>query len=306
MIIQKRMIGNYIFLVLSIISFPTRTSAQGFYDTAPRFGQNSIFGSTKSMGMGGIQMGVGGEGAALAVNPAAPGLLRKSEIQFSLVPYLNSTSNTFRDGTVSADKSGMPVGSFSLSLTSLKTEDEENPIRAGVFTVSYNRISVFHRKTVWEGETPLYQNNASQPSTNSIIDLYLAGANKPGTFPSQTILKDGNSDPIVFSDNFKNDLVMGYNAYLLDTSGGSFVSAFPRSDLLKAGYYDQTLNHGMWNFGYSVNIKEKTFLGVSIGYVRGNYSSEVQYGETIKNVYVNPGNSDFTYLQGFKGVNFQR
>jgi len=305
MIFQTRMIRNFVFLAFTSISVSTHSQAQGFYDTAPRFGQNSIFGSTKSMGMGGVQMGVGGEGSAQAVNPAAPGLMRKSEIQFSLMPYLNTTSNTFRDGTVSADKSGMPVGNFSLSLTTLKTEDEENPIRAGVFTVSYNRVSVFHRKTVWEGETPLYQNNSSQPSNNSIIDLYLAGANKPGSYPSQTILSDAGGNPIVFNDNFKNDLVMAYSAYLLDTSGGSFVSAFPRSDLLKTGYYDQTLNHGMWNFGYSVNIKEKTYLGVSVGYVRGNYTSEVQYGETIQNVYVDPSNPNFSYLQGFKGVNFQ-
>jgi hypothetical protein len=208
MIFQARMIRNFVFLALAIFAVSTRLQAQGFYDTAPRFGQNSIFGSTKSMGMGGVQMGVGGEGAALGVNPAAPGLLRKSEVQLSLMPYLNTTNSTFRDGTVSADKSGMPLGSFSLSLTSLKTEDEENPIRAGVFTVSYNRVSVFHRKTVWEGETPLYQNNSSQPTNNSIIDLYLAGANKPGTYPSQTILEDANGDPIVFSDNFKNDLVL--------------------------------------------------------------------------------------------------
>jgi long-subunit fatty acid transport protein len=31
----------------------------------------------------------------------------------------------------------------------------------------------------------------------------------------------------------------------------------------------------------------------------------VQYGETIKNVYVDPSNPNFSYLQGFKGVNFQ-
>jgi hypothetical protein len=98
---------------------------------------------------------------------------------------------------------------------------------------------------------------------------------------------------------------MAYDAYILDSSQNNFVSAFPRSDLRKSGYYDQALYQRNWNFGYSVNFKERLFFGFSIGHFRSNYSSEVQYGEEIQNVYVDPANPNYNYLQQFKGVNFQ-
>jgi hypothetical protein len=290
--------------ILAAAFFLTYTaSGQGFYDTAPRFGQNSIFGSAKSMGMGGVQMGVGADGSALATNPAAPGMFRKSDIQFSLNPFLTSTSNTFRGGEVNADRSGMPLSSFSISLTSLKNETEPGDFRAGVFTISYNTLGTFNRRSNWEG------NNSQPPSgsftDNSIIDVYLKNSNLPGFYPSNLIGTGANGDQLIFNDNFKNDLVMAYDAYILDSSQNNFVSAFPRSDLRKSGYYDQALYQRNWNFGYSVNFKERLFFGFSIGHFRSNYSSEVQYGEEIQNVYVDPANPNYNYLQQFKGVNFQ-
>ena len=299
---QKTLVRFWAVITISMFS-GSASFGQGFFDTAPRFGQSSLFGSAKSMGMGGIQMGTGAEGSALGVNPASPGMFRKSDIQLSLMPYLNSTTNSFRGSEVSADKSGFPIGSFSLSLASLKTEDESGDVRGGVFSVSYNRMAVFNRRSNWEGINNLYQQPNIQ-TDNSIIDGYLKNSNRPGFYPSN-LINPNPDNQLIFNDNFKNDLIMAYNAYILDTSGNEFVSAFPRSDIKKTGYYDQSLNQGMWNIGYSINVKEKVFLGFSLGHVRGDYKSTASYGEEIANVYVDPSNPNYNYLQGFKGVNFQ-
>jgi len=288
-----------------VVLFSATAGAQGTYDTAPRFGMNSIFGSVKSMGMGGVQMGTGADGAAQAINPASPGLLRKSDFQFGLMPFLNSTTNEFNGSTVTADKSGFPLGNISLALATIKDETEEGDFRGGVFTVSYNRVSYQDRKSNWEGESKLFKSPGVR-SFNSILDVYLVNSNQPGYFASD-LISSNPQDQLIFNDNFKNDLVMGYDAYLLDidSATGRFDSKFPLSDLKKTGYYQQNLKQGIWNFGYSINLNNNLFLGASFGHVRSKYISEVQYGEEIVNVYPNPSDPDFFYLQGFKGVNFQ-
>jgi hypothetical protein len=278
-------------------------SGQNYVEHIPRLGQNGPFGSVRSMGMGGIQMGTGAEGSALAVNPAAPGLLRKSDLQVSLMPYLHTSDNTFRGSAVSADRSGMPIGNFSLSLTNLKSETEGGDFRAGVFTVSYNRQAVYNYRANWEGNVPAVR-QAGVYLPNSIIDNYLDGSNRPGYFPND-LLSANPDQQLFFNDNFKNDLVMAYEAYILDTANGKFVSAYPRSDLQKSGYHAQKLNHGVWNFGYSVNYKDKLFLGFSFEHNRADYTGETQYAEEIRNVLVDPSNSNYNYFQGFTGVNFQ-
>lgn len=282
---------------------PACASAQGYFETVHRFGYHSLYGSAKSLGMAGVQMGTGGEGPALAFNPAAPGLYRKSDMQISFMPYLNSTRNTFRDGEVGAERTGLPIASFSMSLANLKEEMDDSDIRCGVFTISYNRRAVFTRKENYEGLSPVFS-APGQFRDNSILDGYLSGANLPGFTPSDLIASNPD-DQLVFNDNYKNDLVMAFEGYLLDTSQNRFVTAFPRSDLIKSGYHDQKLNQGIWNFGYSVNLRDKIYLGASFGYTSSRYEHEISYREEIRNVFVEPTNPNFSYLQGFRGVNFE-
>lgn len=298
---QKRL-GACILVGIFLSNFQSAYS-QYYYESVPRFGQLSPFGSVRAMGMGGTQVSSGAESGGQGINPASPALLRKSEMVFGLSPYLNSTENAFQNGLVTGDKTGFPIGNFSVAFVDQKNETEGGDFRNGVFTVSYNRQAIANRKTNWEGDVNA-QTGPGQFSPNSMIDVFLNNANTPGYYP-QDILAANPDNQLFFFDNFKNDLVMAYNAYLLDTAGGNFVSAFPVSDLTKSGYVDQKLLLGAWNFGYSVNYQNKLFLGASFEYQRGSYSSEVSYGETIRNVYVDASNPNYNYLQGFKGVNFQ-
>ena len=113
-----------------------KVKAQGFYDGPFRFGQNSIYGTVKRMGMGGVQMATGADATAQATNPASPALMRRSEIQLSLMPVVNRAENTYLGGMVEASKSRAPIGSFSLALSSPKDEIEPGAFRGGTFTMS--------------------------------------------------------------------------------------------------------------------------------------------------------------------------
>jgi hypothetical protein len=271
--------------------------SQGFYETAIRQSQQTIFGSPKAMSMGGTQMGIGADPSALGFNPAATGLARKSSIQFSLMPFLHTANSDFRGSEVSSEQAGMPFGSFGLSLTDKK--DDGEGFRGGVFSVSFNRTQQSSRKVSWEGESLFYREDGSE-SKNSIIDYWLDNLNQPGYRPADIIL---NPQP-VFSDNLKNDVVLAYDAYLLDTAGGSFVSAFPQSDLEKSGSFSQKMTTGNFNFGYAADFGDKFFLGFSVLYHYSGFSADIQYKERIRNVYVDLANPDYLALQRFKGVDF--
>jgi hypothetical protein len=286
----KNIFNWLIFLCLSIGS----AFAQGYYDNALRFGQNSIFGSAKSMGMGGVQMAMGADATAQGTNPAAPGLMRKSEIQFSLMPILNTSQNSFEGSDVEASKSRAPIGSFSLALCSPKDDIEPGSFRGGTFTISYNRMAVFDRKSNWEGTTPVFSGTGGIVD-NSIIDYYLSQVNTPGLFPSDVI---GNP-------NSPAELNLFYDSFVLDEdSAKNFTSFIPKGDVTKRGAWNQTLSQGSWNFGYSANFNDKIYIGASFGYVTSSFNLDLNYEETLINVLADPNSSNNAYFQQFRGFNF--
>ena len=269
---------------------------QGFIETAGRQSQQGIFGSPKAIGMGGCLMGTGADPAALGFNPAATGLARKSSFQASLMPYIHTANSSFRGAEVNSEKAGMPFGSFGLILAD-RREDGDG-FRGGVFSISYNRTQMTSNNLSWEGFSPLFQNGKAKK--NSIIDYWLDNLNQPGYRPDDIIQ---NPQP-VFADNFKNDVVMAYDAYLLDTADRSFVSPFPESDLDKSGSFSRTMNTGNWNAGYTADFGDRFFLGFSVLYHTSSSQSDVVYKEQIRNVYVDLANPDYSFFQKFRGVQF--
>ena len=267
--------------------------AQGYYDGALRFGQNSLFGSAKSMGMGGVQMAMGADATAQAINPAAPGLMRKSEIQFSLMPILNTSQNSFEGSNVEASKNRAPIGSFSLALCSPKDDIEAGSFRGGTFTISYNRMAVFDRNSNWEGTSLLIPGKAGIVD-NSIIDYYLANVNTTGLFPKDVI---GNSS--------YPDLNLFYDTFVLDEdSSGNFKKFIPKGDIIKRGAWNQKLSQGSWNLGYSANFNDNIYIGASLGYVTSSFNVDLNYEETLKNVLPDPNSINNAYFQQFRGFNF--
>jgi len=271
-----------------------KVNAQGFYDGPFRFGQNSIYGSVKSMGMGGVQMSTGADATAQATNPASPALMRRSEIQFSLMPTVNRAENTYLGGMVEASKSRAPIGSFSLALSSPKDEIEPGAFRGGTFTMSYNRLAVFDRNSNWEGKMPLVP-KPGDTVRNSIIDYYDRNLNTNELTPNNVI---GNSA--------YPDLNLFYDTYVLDVNpeDSLFTSFIPRGDVLKKGAWNQSLSQGIWNFGYSANFNDNIYIGASFGYFASTMNLNLNYQESLSNVAGNPRDPNFLYFQGFRGSDF--
>ena len=143
------------FSLIGLLLFvPAVVFAQGFSETAFRQGQQGIFGSVKAMGMAGCQMGTGADPSAMAFNPAATGLARKSSLQASLMPYLHTAASSFQGSLVNSEKAGMPFGSIGLSLSDRR--DEGDGFRGGVFSFAFNRTQLSSRTLSWEGYSPRF------------------------------------------------------------------------------------------------------------------------------------------------------
>ena len=275
---------------------------QGYYDSAIRFGQTSIFGSTRSMGMGGVQMAIGADGAAGAVNPASPAMLRRSEIQFSLMPIFTTSNSTFLKNEISSTNSSAPVGSFSVALSNMKEDKETGDFRGGTFSLSYTRTAHNDYLSSWEGSHLLSPRpgdtlNSAASGYNSLISYYLDNVNKPGLYPSD-VLRGGPFG------NGIDDIIMAYATYILDVDKNQFISVVPLGNVRQKGYWNQSQSQSVWNFGYSFNWKDRIYVGANLGIYRGNTSDRLQYTELQETVVVNPNNPNYSYLQGFKGFNF--
>lgn len=278
---------------MGILCLSSLALGQGYYDGVPRFGQSGIYGSTRSMGMGGVQMAFGADGSAGAANPASPAMLRRSDIQFSLMPNFGSSKSTFLGNEIDGSKTRTPIGNFSLALANMKDDIEAGDFRGGTFYLSYNRLAVYDYKNNWEG-TNLLSPRPGDTVSNSLVSYYMNNLNNPGLFP----------DDVVFKPGFE-DISLAYSTYLLDEYQGRFVSAIPYGNIRQKGSWDQKLSQGTWNVGYSFNWKDRIYAGANAGIYRGDYSAVLQYGETQETVVVNPNNINYSYLQQFKGFNFQ-
>lgn len=272
---------------------------QGYYDSALRYGQTSIFGSNRSMGMAGVQMATGADGAGGAANPASPAMMRRSDIQLSLMPSFNSSNSSFLGNEIGFTKSRTPIGSFSMALNSLKDDVEEGDFRGGTFFLSYNRTAFSDYKSSWEGTHLLSPRpgdtlNSAQSGYNSLVSYYLDNVNKPGTMPADILTSSNTSD-----------LALAYDVYLLDSINKQFISVIPFGNVRQKGSWEQKQSHGLWNIGYSINWKDKIYIGASLGIFRGETQAKVTYAETQESVVVNPSNPNYSYLQQFKGFNFE-
>lgn len=279
------------------LSLPYFSNAQGYFENAIRYGQSSPYGSVRSMGMGGVQMATGADATAQGTNPASSGLMRRSEFQFSLMPTFISTSTSFENGVVDASRFKAPIGSFTLALNDLKDDIQPGDFRGGTFTLSYNRMALFNQKHSWEG-TSLLSPKPGDTLSNSLIDYWLSKVNKAELFPSDLLGKGSFGGAI-------DDVIMAYRTYLLDVTQNRFISKIPLGDVLKQGFWNQSLSQGIWNAGYSANFKDKIYVGASLGYITCDFSTELQYGEQWKTVVANPSDPSFGYLQRFKGFNYQ-
>ncbi len=239
----------YKFILISIIQVSSIVVGQNSND-ALRLTIPGIISNARALGMGNTYVTQGNDYSAMVFNPAGLGLADKSQLSASLY-YRNfeNTSNFF--GNTNYNKNS--ATEFNQLGILFKTPATKGAL---VFAFGYQKDKDFTSTLAFNGYNP-NNNSMIQDLTSYNDDVpFLLGLSYP--------LFDQNDE------------------YIKDTT-----SISGRLNQNGVTYNEGGINR--YSFGTSIEAAEKVFVGLSINYLSGSFTSDREYYEDdINNFYVNP------------------
>ncbi|MFT4062932.1 MAG: hypothetical protein QM642_11320 [Edaphocola sp.] len=258
-------------LVGAFCLLPAMANAQNEID-ALRYGQTSSAATARLLSLGGAGGSLGGDFSSIAINPAAIGVYRSSEIMITPSLRFNSVKSTYLGSQHTDDNTKMTLNNFGVVFSTAKKgrSYEKSGWKAFSVGIGYNRIADFNSKGYYAG------NNAY----SSITEAWAADAKVNGT-------SDGMVPPYGF---------FAYEGYLTDDS----LNSIPYNNIIKnGGSLNQTKTWNTsggineWNLSLGGNYMEKLMLGGGISLTSYKYTRNAKYSEEDAT-----GNTDndFSYL----------
>lgn len=247
--------------MLSLVALAATTGtlyAQSYAPDALKFSQSNFGSTTRFKGMGGAQIGVGGDMSSLGANPAGLGLFTKSE--FSLTPefnnmvgkgsYLNTQTESTKD-RLNLNHLGVVFYSPSYRM---RGQDTQKGVVSTVFGIGYNRNNDFGAEFNYQGVN----------ANNSIADYFSDLANANG------IARNGLPQ-------------MAYEGFIIGEDADGF---FPQTDVnnnqakneVRSGSTSELTASG------ALNISNQVYVGLSIGLVNVRYTNDSEFVESGNNV----------------------
>ncbi len=257
-------------LVVAIVATTGTTYAQ-YAGDAIRFGNTNYGSSSRFKGMGGAQIGVGGDMSSLGGNPAGLGLFTRSE--FSLTPefnYATSKADFLNQRTSdSQDKMNLNhigVVWYSPSLK-VKGENAQKGLISTVFGIGYNRNNDFTQRYSYQGTNDV----------TSMRDYFAELANR---------YKDAAG---VIGANTLED--QAFNGYLINFNTPELPDQYTANPFTSNKQLKTETTSGSTselNFSGAFNISNQFYIGASVGIVNIRYLSDAEYTETgVVNPYNN-------------------
>lgn len=260
---------------------PSQAGAQNMYD-AYRYSQQQWEGTARSMAMGNAGVALGGDMGFIAINPAASGVYRYSELIFT-PGITNGYSTAGYLGTQTSDnKTRFGVSSFGY-VGSFETGRTSSGLINWNIGVVFNKANNYTSRMSAAGRTDqsswlasLAQGtegiNSSRLNINSNNDPFYAG------LPWKSVLGWNTS----LLDNFQNDnRYIGATENIYSDAEGEYVTMGGAVD---QRYYNETVgstNEVSINFGG--NFSNKLFFGLNLGIQNIWYKYTDVYSETAVN-----------------------
>ncbi|RBQ05405.1 OmpP1/FadL family transporter [Pedobacter miscanthi] len=244
-------------LVATVAAMGT-SYAQSYAPDAFRFSQTNYGSTSRFKGMGGAQIGVGGDIGSINANPAGLGLFTKSE--FSITPEFNSVSNgsSYLGNNIKADKSQLNLNNIGVVFYSpaakMKGADVDKGLVSTVFGLSYTRNNDFLNNISYNGIN----------RNNSIRYSYAEQANNFGT--SNSIAGDA------------------YNSYLINKNTPTFPNQFSAEPY--SGNFNQNWDEARlgstseFNVAGALNFGNKVYIGATASFVNVKYISDATFTES--------------------------
>lgn len=259
-------------LVATVAAMGT-TYAQSYAPDAFRFSQTNYGTSARFKGMGGAQIGVGGDIGSINANPAGLGLFTKSE--FSITPEFNSVSNNsaYLGNNTKADKNQINLNNIGVVFYSpaakMKGSDVDKGLVSTVFGLSYTRNNDFLNNISYNGVN----------ANNSIRNSYADQANNYGV--NNSIAGDAYNSYLI-----NRNTPGAPNQFSAESSGNSFKQNWDEARLGSTSEFNVA---GALNFG------NKVYIGATASFVNVKYTSDATFTESgVVNSY-NDGDAVPTY-----------
>jgi len=248
-------------LLLLLASAATSGSlyAQTLAENAFGFSQMNYGSTARFKGMGGAQIGVGGDISSISSNPAGLGLFTKSE--FSLTPEFNAVSNksSFLGNETKGTKNQINLNNIGVVFYSpavkAKGADVNKGLVSSVFGLSYNRNNDFLNNFQYSGT-----NNNS-----SIRDSYVEDAELNGI--ENTIGGDA------------------YRSFLINKDASNFPNQFSAEPYNNASFQQSGAENRLgstseFNIAGALNFANKLYIGATASFVNVRYVSDATFVES--------------------------
>lgn len=242
--------------------------ALGYYNDALRFSQTRFGGTARFQGLAGANTALGGDVTAAFINPAGLGLLRKSEMTFSLTTNIANTTSKFLGETTTAGNLNVNLNHLGLHFSS--DRGGESTFRGATFAITLTRNNDFQELIDYRGTN----------TKNSIVDYFL----------NRT---DGRVPWSELDDELRNGIFtlegLAYATYLINpffgdvTKRNSYESFVPLAPTVQAENIKRSGAQSQWNISYGANFKDRFYLGAGIGIATLRYAQDKRYTEHVIN-----------------------
>ncbi len=235
--------------------------------------KTQVFGTARSMAMGGAFTSLGGDISSVSINPAGLGMFSHSVFSFTPMLSVANASTTGVPSWVGNNKTNFGVANFGATLNLSERATGSLISLNAAFT--YNRVADYNTKMSFSSET-LYDssNNNLVPTIADVFMYQLAGANlyptsnggmdydnNPYYWPAQSAYKTYLLDPESGNNGWTTN-VIGHNASVL----GSY-------EVLQSGRTDE------YSFAFGGNVGNYLYFGATFSLQEINQTTEYVYQE---------------------------
>lgn len=230
---------------------------------ALRYSQLTLGGTARYTSMGGAFGALGGDVGAITSNPGAMGVYRRGELSFTPSWFTGVSSATLGNVADVSAKNNLNFGSIGYVgvYPATKSEKRGGPWKSWTLSIGYNRANQFQSRTVTE-----ITNDQS-----SLIDQWLFDLNSNQIAPENIY---ENADPY--------GTVLAWDAFLIDTLNGRYISGVPPSYGQTQRYERVTRGRNGENFfGFGGNMNHKLYIGGTLGIMKIVYDQYTIHSETI-------------------------
>ncbi len=267
-------------MAATVLMLPVRVTAQNL-DDAMRYSKIFYQGTARFNAMGGAFTALGGDISSIALNPAAAGVFRSTEVSVTPVVFFRNLNTDYKGFSNTDSYSGLTLGQIGM-VTSFGT-GKSSGLSNLSFAYTFNRTNNYYRHSVIDGIN----------DNGSMADFWALQA-------------DGYR-----TSQLEGPPWMAYEAYLIDTLSNyldqyaSIFSYYGETNPV----YGQQVKRVIDNSGFSnehnvtlgANISDKLYLGAGFGITNISYTGHYVHREIdeAQNVFdfVN-----FTYTDHFNAI----